>query len=172
MSYSQYHQYYLQSMGIELYVERGAQQSSQAPSGTSKTTQSNPKASVDSATLKQQLKDAQKPAQTESPEKLSGPDSHSELAPIVELADMLADPLVADLLRVFELTPTAITKVNVNQFGFGRFIWRFDGQHRPPEFKQGKLTTGPLAQLRDNIQKKALWQCITEMMSQQHNEHN
>lgn len=132
MSLSESQHYYLQSMGIDLYAQRGVitSESSEKPTA---------------ASLKLEVKIKAKPEPVEPPVfKMALP----------ELTD---STFIGDICCFLNIKPIDINKLGDASFGLGALQWAFNDKGEDITFTHNALNTGLLTTLTSVKAKRALW---------------
>lgn len=136
----QYQQYYLQSMGVDVYLMR------EQTSFNHHSQQLKP-----SSSELQQIKKA-------------GPETPTESEFVLTKATLIQSVLIKDVCQLLSCELNDIEQCGTNQFNFGGLLWHFESHQELPRVHDGQLISGSLDKLQQKANKRQLWRCLCEIM--------
>jgi hypothetical protein len=156
MSLSESQHYYLQSMGIDLYAQRGVitSESSEKPTAVTLKPELNTTATPE-PTLESKFEPKTEP---KSELKVS---AKPELVkpPVFKLAlsELTDSAFIGDICCLLNIKPVDINKLSDASFGLGVLQWVFNDKGEDITFTDNALNTGLLTTLTSVKAKRALW---------------
>jgi hypothetical protein len=153
MSLSESNHYYLQSMGIDLYVSRDALD----------TVDDKPA----KLTTLEKIAAAKRLLEKSAPQRVASvkPILAEKPAFVMSLDTLTASKLIDDICLLLGTKSTDIEKLGNSHFRLGRLEWVFNKQDQEIKLVDNKLNCARLDTLLDVNNKKALWQCLTTFLA-------